>query len=134
MTAPEVDGSARRLDAVVRISAVLAAGSALLAVAHMGVEVPLLSALGPGGGRAVVPAAIAFSVAAVAHGMVSVGVRRRRAWAWPLGVLIAAATLLAAAAPFRGIGSALGIVLAAAQLGLLVTKPARRAILGSATS
>jgi hypothetical protein len=50
------------LDAVVWASIALAVGSALLAIGHMGVQIPLLSALGPGGTRAVVPAAVAFSL------------------------------------------------------------------------
>jgi hypothetical protein len=116
----------RRLDGVVWTSGALAVGCALLAVGHSGLQVPLLSALGPGGTRAVVPAAVAFTVAAVLHTLVSVGVARRRSWAWPLGVLIAAATLLGAATPFRGVMSGVGIVLAGLELGLLLTRDGRR--------
>ena len=119
----------RRLDAAVLVSAALAVGSALLSVAHLGVGVPVLSALGPGGDRAVLPAAIAFAVAAVLHGATSAGLARRRAWAWPLGVLIAAMTVLGAAMPFRGAVSALGIALAAVQLWLLLSGQTRRALL-----
>lgn len=122
------------LDGVVWTSGALAVGSALLAVGHMGVEIPVVSALGPGGSRPVWPAAIAFAVAAGLHGAVSAGVARRRGWAWPLGVLVGALTLIGAATPFRGAGSVVGIVLAAAEVGLLLTGGARRRMLGSAPS
>jgi hypothetical protein len=121
------------LDAVVWISGALAAGSALLAVGHAGVRIPVVSVLGPGGSDPVVPAAIAFTVAACLHGAVAYGVVRRRAWAWPVGVLVAAVTLIGAAVPFRGVGSVVGIVLAGAELGLLLTGRIRHAILHPAS-
>jgi hypothetical protein len=118
-----------RLRALVWTSGALAAGSAAMAVAHSGVEIPLLSALGPGGSRAVVPAAIAFSVATVLHTLVTVGVRRRRSWAWPLGIAVAALTLVGAAFPYRGAVSAIGIALAVVELALLLTPQARMQML-----
>jgi hypothetical protein len=113
------------LRGVMWTSGALAIGCALLAVGHLGLGVPVLSALGPGGTRAVVPAAIAFAVAALLHTLVSVGVAGGRSWAWPVGVLIAAVTLLGAATPFRGVMSAVGIALAGIQLGLLLTRHGR---------
>lgn len=127
MTATAPDNPALR--AVARISGVLAAGSALMAIAHAGVQVPIVSAFGPGGSRVILPAAIAFSVAAVLHAAVAYGVARRRGWSWPLGVLVAGATLLAAAVPFRGAGSILGIVLAGAQVVLLLSGTVRAELL-----
>ncbi len=127
-------GRVAALDAVVWISAALALGSALLAVGHMGVRLPVISALGPGGTRPVPPAAIAFTVAAGLHAAVAVGVARRRSWAWLAGVLVGGVTLIGAATPFRGTASLLGIVLAGLQLGLLATNAARREILHSATA
>jgi hypothetical protein len=115
----------RRLDGVFWTSTALAVGCALLAIGHSGLQIPILSALGPGGTRAVIPAAMAFTVAAVLQALVSVGVLRRRSWAWPLGVLIAAVTLLGAATPFRGVMSAVGIVLAGVELALLLTRDGR---------
>jgi hypothetical protein len=126
VTATDTTTSSRRLDGVVWTSGALAIGCALLAIGHSGVQIPVLSALGPGGTRAVVPAAVAFTVAALLHASISVGVARRRSWAWPLGVLIAAATLLGAITPFRGVMSAVGIVLAGAELALLLTRDGRR--------
>lgn len=122
------------LDGVVWVSGVLAVGSALMAIGHLGLQLPVLSALGPGGTRAVVPAAIAFSIAAALHGAVAYGVSRRMSWAWPLGVAVAGVTLLGAATPFRGAVSAIGIMLAGLQLGLLLTATARRSLLGRARS
>ena len=121
------------LDAVVWISSALAVGSALLAVGHAGVRIPVVSALGPGGSEPVVPAAIAFTVATCLHGAVAYGVARRRGWAWPLGVLVAAVTLIGAGVPFRGVGSVIGIALAGTELGLLLTGRIRRAILRPAS-
>lgn len=120
------------LDIVVWSSAALAVGSGLLAVSHMGVQVPLLSSLGPGGTRVILPAAIAFTLGAALHGAVAFGVKRRLAWAWPLGVLVAGVTLLGAATPYRGVGSAIGMLLAALVLALLLTATARRTMLGPA--
>ena len=121
------------VDAVVWISGALAAGSALLAVGHAGVRIPVVSALGPGGSEPVVPAAIVFTAAACLHGAVTYGVVRRRPWSWPLGVLVAAVTLIGAAVPFRGVGSAIGIALAGTELALLLTGRIRRAILHPAS-
>jgi hypothetical protein len=125
VTATDATTRSRLLDGVVWISGALAIGCALLAIGHSGVQIPVLSALGPGGTRAVIPAAAAFTVAAVLHALVSVGVARRRTWAWPLGVLIAAMTLLGALTPFRGVMSGVGIVLAGVELGLLLTRDGR---------
>jgi hypothetical protein len=124
-------GSSRAVGALTSISGVLALGSGLMAIAHAGVRVPVVSALGPGGSRAVVPAAIAFTAAACLHGAVAYGVARRRTWAWPLGVLVAGVTLLGAAVPFRGVGSVAGIALAGTQLGLLLSAGVRSALLPS---
>lgn len=129
MTAQPTGPASRRLDAAAWSSGALAVGSALLSVGHAGLQVPVLSALGPGGDRAVVPAAIAFGVSAVLQAATCAGVVRRRAWAWPLGVLMGALTLVGAAMPFRGAMSAVGIVLGGVELAALLSGRARRAIL-----
>lgn len=126
-----VDRADGRTTALVSTSAVLAVGSAVMAVAHAGLEIPLLSALGPGGSRPVVPAAVAFSVATVLHAAVAIGVGAGRRWAWFVGVVAAVLTLLGAATPFRGIVSAVGIVLATVQLALLLTRQVRALLLDS---
>lgn len=114
--------------AIAWIAGTLAAGSVVLAIGHAGVRIPFVSALGPGGSRAVVPAALGFTVGALLHGAVAYGVTRRRSWAWPVGVVVATVTLLAAAVPFRGAGSVAGIALAASELGLLLRGGVRRAL------
>ena len=108
------DRAARRT--AVALLAVLAVGTALMAVAHTGVAVPLLDAIGPGGDTVVPQAAIGFAVAAAGFGAATVGLLRARRWGWALGLVVLTATLLAAAVPFRGAGSLLGIGLAAAGL------------------
>lgn len=115
-----------RPDALVAVSGLLSAGSVVMAVAHMGLAIPAVSALGPGGSRPVVPAAIAFTVLALLHGLVAVGVASRRGWAWPVGIGVAAVTALGAAFPFRGAVSAIGVVLAIVQLALLTGTRDRR--------
>ena len=114
---------------VAALSGVLALGCAALAIGHSGVNVPLLSQLGPGGDRAIVPAAIAFSVATVALVLIAFGVSRGRSWSWALGVVVHALIFLGAAAPFRGVASAVAMVITAAALALLVSRPGRAALL-----
>ena len=111
------------------LSAILTVGTAALAIAHAGVTIPGLSALGPGGDNVVVPAAVAFAVATVAAGTVSVGAFRRRTWAWALGLVVHAIVVVGAAVPYRGIGSLIGILLSATCIAVLVSRPARQAFL-----
>jgi hypothetical protein len=131
VTAADTNAGSRALDGVTWTAGALAFGCALLAVGHLGLQVPVLSALGPGGTRPVIPAAIAFTGAGITHGLVSFGAAHRRSWAWPLGVLIAAATVVGAAMPFRGVMSAVGIALAGLELGLLLTRDGRRLLHGA---
>ncbi|HVM19089.1 MAG TPA: hypothetical protein VM307_03935 [Egibacteraceae bacterium] len=119
--------------AVVLLSAVLALGCAAMAVAHAGVNVPVLSRIGPSGEATVPPAVVGFSVAAVVLALVAVGAARRRAWAWALGIVAHALVILGAALPFRGIGSLIGIVTSGIALGLLVSRPGRDGLLTTTT-
>ena len=114
---------------VAMLSALLTIGAAALAVAHAGLQIPGLSALGPGGDRAVVPAAVAFSVATVLAGLVTFGSFRRRPWAWALGLVVHAIVLVGAAVPYRGLGSLIGILISAAAVAVLVSRPGRTAFL-----
>lgn len=111
------------------LSAALAAGAVLLAVAHLGLSIPLLSALGPGGDRAVVPAAAAFGVLAALATAVSLGAFRRRPWAWGLGVVVHALTVLGAATPFRGVVSGVAVLLGCAALAALLSPGGRAGLL-----
>lgn len=103
-----------------------AVATGLLAVGHAGVELPLVSALGPGGDRAVWPAAIAFSVAAASYTGVAAGLIRGRTWAVPAGVILFAATVAGALTPYRGPASLLGALFGATGLVLLGACAARR--------
>lgn len=114
--------------AVAWISGIFAAGSGLLAVGHAGVALPLLSALGPGGDRPVPVAAGLFAFAAVGFIVVLLGSVRLRPWAWPLGLLVFGLTLLAAAFPYRGAGSALGIAGALLAIAILVSRAGRETL------
>lgn len=108
-------------------AALVTVGCALLAIGHAGVRLPLVSVLGPGGDRAVPVAAAVFTVATVCYAVVTRGLLGRMRWAWPAGLVLSALTVVGAARPFRGVGSAVGIVLAAAIVAALVSTPGRRA-------
>lgn len=133
MTATTSRPAARRAASAAKavgwLAVILAVGSVLLAVAHAGVSVPLLSSLGPGGDDAVPQAAAAFTVAAVLATFVAVGAFRQRAWAWALGLVVYALTVLAAVTPYRGVGSLLGVLLGVAGVVLLLSRSGRAALL-----
>ena len=111
------------------LSGVLAAGCAVMALAHAGVEVPVVSQLGPGGDDAVWPAVIAFSVGALVLAFVAIGASRARAWAWALGLVVHALIVLGASLPFRGVGSLVAIVISVASLALLLSRTGRASLL-----
>ena len=111
------------------ITLVLALGCLALAIGHAGINVPLISRLGPGGERAVVPAAVAFAVATALLAVLSVGTWRQRPWAWAAGLALHGIVLAGAAMPYRGIGSLVGIVLAGSAFVLLASPPGREAML-----
>lgn len=113
------------------LTAVLALGCLALAVGHSGINVPLLSRLGPGGGRAVVPAAVAFAVATALLAVLAVGLWHRRAWAWAAGLAVHGMVLAGALFPYRGWGSLVGIVLAGAAFVLLAARRSRDALLST---
>lgn len=105
--------------AALGVASLAAVGNALLAIAHTGVEVPLLSALGPSGG-AVPPAVVAFTVGTLLFAAIAVGLWREARWARPVGIGVAGLSILSGLGQFRGMVSAFGIVLAAVLLVLLV--------------
>lgn len=117
------------VSALIAVAVVGVVGCLLMAIAHAGVRIPLFSALGPGGDTVVPPAVGGFAVAAALYALVAMGVARRRAWAWAVGLVVGALTVLGAAMPFRGIGSVVGIVLGLATVGLLLAPPVRTALL-----
>jgi hypothetical protein len=106
----------------------LALSSALLSISLLGVEIPLVSGLGPGGDRVVLPAGIVFAIATAVFAVIGVGLLRMRAWAWAAGVAVTALALLGGVGQFRGAGSVIGLVLALIGLVLLLTPGARAAL------
>jgi hypothetical protein len=121
----------RARPASVTAAAVVVAGlavwTALLSIGHLGVEIPLVSSLGPGGNRVVREAGIAFAIATVACACVAIGLARMRPWAWTAGIIVNSLALVGGVREFRGAGSVIGILLAAATLILLLTPQARHA-------
>jgi hypothetical protein len=105
-----------------------AGGSALLALGHAGIEVPIVSTLGPGDGRSVPAAAIGFSLVTLAYATVAAGVFGRRRWAWPAAFGLNALAFVAGIAQFRGPASAVGLALCATALALLLVPDVRRAL------
>ncbi len=111
------------------LAGAFALGAALLAVGHAGVSLPLVSALGPGGDRPVPVAAGLFTVGAVLFVVVAAATAGLRPWAWPLGLLVFGLTLVGAAFPYRGVGSAIGIVGALLAIVVLSSRPGREALI-----
>lgn len=107
------------------LAVVAAVGSALMAVAHLGVDLPLLPTQGLG--RAVPPAAAAFTLGAMLFAAVAWGLRYRARWAWWLGLVGFALALQGSAMPYRGAGSAIGIALSVLGLAALLHPGTRRA-------
>jgi hypothetical protein len=112
------------------LSVIAAAGSALLAIGHLGVDVPVLSALGPRGNGVVPVAAAVFTVGALLYAAVAAGAFSGARWAWPLGLSVNALALLSGLREYRGTASAIGIVLALAGLALLLAPAGRRELRG----
>ena len=102
-----------------------------MAVAHLGVRVPVVSALGPEGSDAVPPAVAAFTIGAALYALIAVGVALRRSWSWPVGLVVNALALISSAMPYRGVGSLVGIVVTTVTLALLMSSPVRRSLLPS---
>lgn len=112
--------------AAVWLTALAAVGTALMAVSHAGVAVPVLAGIGPATGVVVPIAAAGFGLATLVLVVALVGLHRRRPWGWALATLAHALVVLAAAFPIRGVGSWLGIALSGAAFVLLLTGSARR--------
>lgn len=115
--------------AAAALTALMAAGSALMAVSHAGVSVPLLAALGPGGQRALPEVAAGFAVATVLFAVVAVGAWRRRPWSWAVGLVLHGVALIAVTVPWRGPVSGAAAVVTVAALVVLATRPGRTAFL-----
>lgn len=115
------------LRAAVGLTGVAAVGTLLLAIAHLGIVIPVLSALGPQGG-AVPPAVAAFTVATALFAGVGYGLARRSRMAWGVGLGVSALSILSGIGQFRGVVSAVGIGLSVLLIGLLLAPPSRDAV------
>lgn len=109
------------------VAALAAVGTLLMAVAHTGLTLPLLSDLGPSG-RAVPPAIAAFSAGTVVFAAIAVGLRRRARWAWAGGLAVSLLAVLSGVGQFRGSVSAVGIAVALLLAALLLAPPSRAAV------
>ena len=114
---------------VTALTAVLALGCTAMAVAHAGIEVPVLSRFGPEGTGAVPPAVAVFSAGAIALAALAYGTWRRRAWAWAGGIAVHALIVLGALTPYRGVGSLVAVILAGLVVAVLLSRSGRSALL-----
>lgn len=113
------------------LTALMTLGTALMAISHAGVTVPVFSAIGPATGVVVPVAAAGFAVATLVLAAALVGLTRRRAWGWALATLAHALVAVSAAVPIRGAGSLLGLAVSAVALVLLLTPSTRRDLVAS---
>lgn len=116
--------------AAIAIAFLVAVYAALLSIGHLGVEVPGLSELGPGGDRVVLRAGISFAVAAVIYAVIGVGLLQLRPWAWAAGTVVSALSILSGIVQFRGPGSVIGMLLSLVLLVLLLLPQTRSALRG----
>lgn len=103
-------------------------GTALLSIGHLGLEIPVLSALGPEGTRAIPAAAAGFGVAALLYLVVAVGAFRQASWAWAVGLVVNLLAVAAGLSNVRGAASVIGIVISALILILLLSPGGRKAL------
>ncbi|MGI9015680.1 MAG: hypothetical protein ACR2HR_01000 [Euzebya sp.] len=115
------------LRGAVVVAGLAAAGCLLLAVAHLGITIPLFSTLGPQGG-AVPPAVVAFAVGTSLFTAIGIGLWRRRRWAWLAGLIVSGLAVVSGIGQFRGVVSAVGIVLAVILAALLLAPASRHQI------
>ncbi len=111
--------------AVVALTALGVAGSAIMTLAHVGLGIPLVDAAGPG--RLVVAAAAGFAVGTLLYAVVLVGAIRRARWTVVAGVIVNGLAVATASMPVRGPMSVAAIVVGVITIGVLVSPPGRRA-------
>ncbi len=111
--APERPGVVTAIAVLALLGAV---GAAVMVVAHLALDMTALAA--------------GFAVGTVAYLLLALGTWRRRAWAWPLGLVVNAIGLAAALLPWRGLDrSGLPTLVSLVALGLLLSRPGRNALL-----
>lgn len=101
------------------------AGATFMALAHLGVDLPLVAV-----GRVVAPVAVGLALGAVLYALVAYGAFTRRPWAWPAALVVNAIALAATVAPpQRGAFEYVPIALSLVAIGILVSPPGRAALL-----
>ncbi|MEX0591990.1 MAG: hypothetical protein WD152_00805 [Nitriliruptoraceae bacterium] len=110
---------------VAGLAAAATLGSAMMALAHLGIDSTVLGFIGPG--RLIVPAAIGFVVGTAAFAVVTIGAWHRRRWAWSIALVINGLAFATAVFPFRGWFSVAAATVAAAAITLLILPGGRLA-------
>lgn len=128
MTATDVTSRPAAATAVGALSVLGLIGSLVMTLAHLGLGIPALDALGAG--RLVVPAAVSFAVGTVLYGLVAYGAFRVSRWAWFLGLLLNVLAFVTAAFPIRSWVSVVAIVVSIATVAVLLSPQGRTAFRG----
>lgn len=102
------------------------AGSAFMALAHLGVTLPLV-----GDTPYLAPVAVSFAVGTVLYAVTAFGAFLRRNWAWALGLVVNGLAFASTAAPpYRGGIEPVAMLVSVVALAILVSRPGRTALLG----
>lgn len=102
-------------------------GSAAMAIAHLGIDVPVV-----GGAVLLLPVAISFAVGTVLYALVAFGAFTQRPWAWALGLVVNGLAFAATAAPpYRGGVEPVAMAVSLAALAVLLIPAGRRAFLAT---
>lgn len=126
MTEPPIEP--RRPAAAVAVgwlAVVGAVGAAWMMLAHLGLDVAVLDAFGPG--RMLAPVAAGFAVGTVLFAIVAHGAFRAARWVWPVGLVVNGLAFVSAAVPFRGWVSAIAMLVALAAVVVLLSPQGRSA-------
>jgi hypothetical protein len=100
-------------------------GSLVMTLAHLGLGIPVLDALGAG--VLVVPAAVSFAVGTLLYALVTYGAFRTRRWTWFAGLLVNVLAFVTAAFPIRSWISVTAIVVSVTAIAVLLSPPGRAA-------
>jgi hypothetical protein len=103
-------------------------GSVVMTLAHLGLGIPALDALGPG--RLIVPAAASFAVGTVLYAIVAYGALRVAGWAWLAGLVVNTLAFVTSAFPYRGWVSGAAMAVSIAAIAVLLSPPGRSAFRG----
>jgi hypothetical protein len=100
-------------------------GSGVMALAHLGIELPGLELVGPG--RLVLPAAVSFLLGTVLYAVAAFGALRVSRWAWPTALVVNVLAFGTAAFPYRDWMSGAAIVVSVTVIAVLVSPWGRAA-------